>query len=188
MKLEFELPMKAETLNGRLRKHPMAQHREKVAERKAVATLMPIVQLRPLVRVTLVRRGPRRLDTHDNLRGALKTYVDAVAKALRVDDASPLVDWAYDQEPAREYSVRVLVEAIGELPPDTRPPPKPWQLPPRIENDSSGRNRRIPQSARGVRRDSAPREPTKSPKNILKVSKDLRALATPASYPAGRMP
>lgn len=170
MKFEFSLPMKAETLNVRLRKHPMAQHREKKAEIAAVAQQLPRHQLRPLVTVTLTRCGPKPLDHEDNLTGSLKAYRDAVARVMRLDDASPLVAWKYEQEPAREFSVRVRVEAVGELPPDTRPPPKPWQLPPQGPP-------RPPPPPRGSKLRTALSSPARP--------KSFAALAKPAVYRPG---
>lgn len=151
MKFELEIPTRAD-VNQNARLHPMARHRLTKSERRRVAQRFPKRQLRPLVRVTLIRLGPQKLDD-DNNAGALKATRDAIARCMNVDDRSPLVEWCYEQEPAREYSVRVVVEAIGELPPDTRPPPKPWQLPP-VESKRA------------------------APKN-------LRALATPATYRPG---
>lgn len=62
--------------------------------------------------VRLTRMSPRQLDSHDNLRAALKSTVDAVASWLRIDDGSMLVRWEYAQEKG-EAAVRVEVEVIN---------------------------------------------------------------------------
>lgn len=169
MKFEFELPVKAQnSQNARL--HPMARHRLTRRERELVATFMPRHQLRPLLRITLVRVGPKELDD-DNLAASCKSIRDGIASALGIDDGSKLVEWKYDQAPG-VHAVRVVVEALGELPPDTRPPPKPWQLPAVL----------VPASAVPVSR------PRSRPKNANRAApKDLRALATSAVIrPGGR--
>lgn len=159
MKFEFELPLKAQT-NQNARLHPMARHRLTKRERELVGTFLPKHRLRPLLRITLVRIGPVELDD-DNLQGSLKGTRDGIAAVLAIDDGSKLVEWKYDQAPGL-HAVRVIVEAIGELPPDTRPPPKPWQLPPGVDV------KRTPRAAQNS--------------GAVRTTKDLRALATPASY------
>ena len=63
----------------------------------------------PLLTVRLTRIGFRRLDG-DNLQASLKAHRDGVAASLRLDDASPLVEWAYQQETnadAKTHGVQV---------------------------------------------------------------------------------
>lgn len=54
------------------------------------------------------------LDDHDNLRGALKAVVDAIAAIIGVDDKDKRrVTWVYGQERAPErgyYAVRITIE------------------------------------------------------------------------------
>jgi hypothetical protein len=63
-------------------------------------------------RVTLVRVAPRQLDG-DNCIASMKAIQDGVADWLGVDDRSPVVAWAYQQERGRPkyQAVRILVEA-----------------------------------------------------------------------------
>ncbi len=63
--------------------------------------------------VILTRLAPRRLDG-DNLQAALKAVRDGVADALGINDGDARVTWRYGQERARQYGVRVTVEAITE--------------------------------------------------------------------------
>jgi hypothetical protein len=60
--------------------------------------------------VTLIRVGPRAMDSQDNLRAALKPVVDGITDALGLkSDADPRISWAYDQrrgEP-KQYAVEV---------------------------------------------------------------------------------
>lgn len=94
------------TTNGQnVREHHMVRHRRVKAERSAV--LWRLAPCRPPagpVRVLLVRVSPpgatgrwQPLDAHDNLRGALKAPVDAVAEWLGRDDADPSITWEYGQ-------------------------------------------------------------------------------------------
>lgn len=51
----------------------------------------------PLI-VTVTRVAPGRgLDPHDNLPGACKHVVDAIAVWLGIDDRDPRITWRYDQ-------------------------------------------------------------------------------------------
>lgn len=65
--------------------------------------------LTPACIITLTRVAPRTLDD-DNLRGALKSIRDGIARAMRVDDATPMIEWRYNQEyAAGRYAVMVEV-------------------------------------------------------------------------------
>lgn len=59
--------------------------------------------------VTLTRHAPCKLDS-DNVCGALKSTRDGVADALGIDDGSELVEWRYEQEKAKGYSVTIRIE------------------------------------------------------------------------------
>ena len=65
----------------------------------------------PLI-VTVTRVAPGRgLDAHDNLPGACKHVVDAVAKWLGIDDRDPRVSWRYDQKAdGRTVGVGIRIE------------------------------------------------------------------------------
>jgi hypothetical protein len=89
-----------------------AAKREHTAVAAAWAKERP--EIRPILRITLTRVGPRQMDS-DQVVTSLKGIRDGVAKKLRIDDGSPLVDWVYRQQHG-EYEVRVEVEEL-------RPPP-----------------------------------------------------------------
>ncbi len=64
--------------------------------------------------VTLVRVAPAELDSHDNLRTAMKPVVDGITDALDVkNDRDERLTWLYAQRRGapREYAVEVTVEA-----------------------------------------------------------------------------
>lgn len=65
----------------------------------------------PRIRITLTRQSPRQLDS-DNLAAAMKSYRDGVADFLRIDDGSPLIEWAY----AQRKGPSDVILAIGVLP------------------------------------------------------------------------
>lgn len=125
----FDVPVKTESTSN-LREHPMSRHRRTSAQKAATRRRCPEWTAGPLVLVRLTRVSPRRLDD-DNLRGALKSVRDGVAQWLRVDDASPLVRWEYQQEKGAAPTVRVEVLtlelpgacATSHVPPPPRPAP-----------------------------------------------------------------
>jgi glucose-6-phosphate-specific signal transduction histidine kinase len=91
------IPMKAAS-TANVREHWAARHRRTKPQRRAAALLTKslVRDLRPALTITLTRVSPRALDD-DNLRGALKSFRDGVASALRIDDRSPLVRFEYAQ-------------------------------------------------------------------------------------------
>lgn len=93
--IEIVIPGEAPSTPN-LREHWAARSKRVKAQRAAVARKVPAWGGGPLLFIRLTRVAPRRLDT-DNLAGALKGHRDAVASRLRVDDASPLVSWEYEQ-------------------------------------------------------------------------------------------
>lgn len=110
------VPMKAESTANK-REHWAARHRRTLPQRKAAALKSKALvrELRPALTVTLTRVSPRELDD-DNLRGALKSFRDGVASALRVDDRTPLVRWEYAQrrgEP-NEHAVEIEFTTGGK--------------------------------------------------------------------------
>lgn len=69
--------------------------------------------------VTVIRVAPRKLDSHDNLRSALKGVVDGVADALGVKDDDPTIKWSYEQEkgkPAVKIELRFIPLARASRP------------------------------------------------------------------------
>jgi hypothetical protein len=76
---------------------------QKRAQGKRLARVLPG---RPVMRIVLIRVAPRKLDS-DNLAAEMDAYRGGVADALRIDDASPLVEWCYEQ---RKGESEVLVE------------------------------------------------------------------------------
>jgi len=63
------------------------------------------------VEVTVVRVAPGTLDAHDNLPGACKHVVDAIAAWIGVDDRNPGITWNYDQRrDGRTVGVAIRIE------------------------------------------------------------------------------
>jgi hypothetical protein len=76
--------------------------------RSRLGTVPPAL---PLV-VTVTRVAPGTLDAHDNLPGACKHVVDALASWLGVDDRNEGITWRYDQRrDGREVGVAIRMEA-----------------------------------------------------------------------------
>jgi hypothetical protein len=94
--IEIRLPLKAES-TANLREHWATKARRTKAQRAAVARRLPPWPGGALLVVRLTRISPRMLDSGDNLSMSLKGFRDSVASRLKVDDASPLVDWQYHQ-------------------------------------------------------------------------------------------
>lgn len=98
-----------------------AQRLRRTSPQRSAATLVTKGYLRdpgePIAQlvVTLTRVAPRALDD-DNLRGALKAIRDGVAAGLRVDDASPLVRWQYEQRHGEPKQYGVEIEINSALP------------------------------------------------------------------------
>ena len=63
------------------------------------------------LRVRITRRGPGRLDSHDNLAGGCKSLVDAITAALgRTDDSERgRLSWEYKQERSKAWETVVEV-------------------------------------------------------------------------------
>lgn len=63
--------------------------------------------------VTLTRISPGELDSHDNLRAAMKHVVDGIADVFRVADRDPRITWRYAQRKGerRLYAVDVCIES-----------------------------------------------------------------------------
>lgn len=80
--------------------------------RRTAAALCPPASLPCAVYLTRYSAGT--LDD-DNLRSALKAVRDGIADRLGVDDASPEVEWKYEQAACKrgEYAVHVRIEEKG---------------------------------------------------------------------------
>jgi hypothetical protein len=105
--LRFAIPGRAKSAPN-LREHWAAKARRVQTERRKAMTLCPRWPGGPLLVVTLCRYGVRQLDS-DNLQAALKATRDGIAARLKVDDATPLVDWRYAQAVCRPGEERVEV-------------------------------------------------------------------------------
>lgn len=187
--IRFEVPIKAPSLTNQ-RVHFSGLHRQKSRQRDAVRRRWPGWDGGPLLVVRLTRVAPRALDS-DNLSASLKSVRDEVCACLRVDDATPLVRWEYRQEKGPEV-VRVEVAwgespaaVVGQVlhaltaradallaatpPPDVLPPPTP-----------------TPNVSRAMAPPPRPPEsiPEGRPRRARKAPAELRALATPNTYPA----
>lgn len=109
--IEIQIPIKVVTsLNSRSHWSVKAKATKRERNAVALAARQKLRQVSPLVRVTLTRFGPRRLDS-DNLAGCLKGTRDQIAAELKIDDGSPLIEWDYRQETG-PYGVTVLVESV----------------------------------------------------------------------------
>ena len=108
--ISFTIPIKApSTPNQRL--HWAVKAKQTDSQKRAARASCPVWNSGPLLVVKLTRVSPRALDD-DNVRGALKSVRDGIATWLRVDDASPLVRWEYEQSKG-EPCVRVDVSAVS---------------------------------------------------------------------------
>jgi len=89
----------------------------RIKEHRALAACVTRSALRthgppkPPILITLVRIGPRTLDT-DNLAGSLKGVRDGIADALRMNDGDTRITWQYRQRCGNrgEYSVEAEFE------------------------------------------------------------------------------
>ena len=99
--------------NSRENRHERAKRveRQRNAMRRRAKDWLEESGFGPVVRVTMTRVAPRSLDKHDNLPASLKAHADGIAKALRLDDASPLIEWKYAQRKgpaAVEFTIEKL--------------------------------------------------------------------------------
>lgn len=114
--VEFVIPGEApSSLN--LREHWAAASDRAKMVRSKVRLVAPKWKSPAPLCVRLTRSGFRILDS-DNLQGALKAHRDAVAAWLRIDDASPLVEWLYEQTSTsdeKRHGVAVEVLQRGSI-------------------------------------------------------------------------
>lgn len=125
MTLEFEAPIRIESVNRTRDQHWSKRKRRADSQQGAIywayrtATgpnwklfaSKPFASARPLV-VTLTRIAPRAIDDDNNVAGC-KAVRDAVAELLEADDGDSRITWIYRQERGtpRKYAVRVRIEA-----------------------------------------------------------------------------
>lgn len=105
---------------GNRREHWRVVQRRAAAEKTAAtlycrnlgADTRAALQAAPRLAVRFVKVGGRKMDS-DNLVAALKYYRDAVADWLGRDDGDDWFRWEWPaQEPGKEYSVRIELEAV----------------------------------------------------------------------------
>jgi hypothetical protein len=84
--------------------------RQRAAMRRAVAKWLE--WRGPLLRITVTRIGPRRVDP-TNLGSCLKATVDGISDALRLDDGSLAVEWVLQQAKGKTPSVRWHMDWIS---------------------------------------------------------------------------
>ena len=109
MKYEFTLDIQTKSEMNERCHHLARWARLRDHRTVAWATLLNKTPELPVV-VTMTRLSPGTLDSHDNLRSALKGVVDGIADALGVDDADPRVTWKYAQEKCERGTHQVRVE------------------------------------------------------------------------------
>jgi hypothetical protein len=108
--MTLTIPLKTSNpLNGS-HGHWAARARTRATQRQiaglAFRSAMGRRALLPCV-VTLTRLAPSSGLDDDNLRASFKSVRDGIADALGIDDRNPLVTWAYGQERAKSYGVRI---------------------------------------------------------------------------------
>lgn len=102
--MKIELPI-ATVSEANRRDHWAVKAKRVAAHKRAAWALCPSFNL-PCI-VTITRVSPRLLDSHDNLRSALKATVDGIAVALNIDDRDPRVEWRYAQAKGKPAAVVV---------------------------------------------------------------------------------
>lgn len=104
--ISFSIPIRAPSTPN-LREHWNAKAKRAASQKRAARACCPVWDDPPLLVVSLTRVSPRELDS-DNVVSALKNVRDGIALWLRIDDASPLVEWKYQQAKG-EACIRVVV-------------------------------------------------------------------------------
>ena len=112
LRIEVELPIHIVSVANK-REHWGARARRAQTHRRA-ALLVPRVEWRFPVEITLTRLGGRPMDD-DNLIAAFKALRDGIAARLGLDDADPRLRWRYEQEPNPHDSVRVILEEMEAI-------------------------------------------------------------------------
>lgn len=106
--MKFSIPIKLPSLANQ-RMHWRAMVGQKLFQRAMTKCAMRFLTIPiPPIVVTITRIGPRSLDG-DNLQGACKYVRDEIARAVGVDDGSPLYTWRYEQRKDKGYGVDVEI-------------------------------------------------------------------------------
>lgn len=113
--IEFRVQMEAPSTPN-LREHHMARAKRMKKQRGQVARKMPKWTDGPLLHVRITRIASRELDK-DNVQGAMKAIRDQVASGLRIDDATRIVEWHYEQAKGEAEVVVQIWRAKEEAPP-----------------------------------------------------------------------
>lgn len=189
----FDVPIKAQSTSN-LREHWAARHKRTDAQKAATRRKCPEWTAGPLLYVRLTRVAPRPLDD-DNLRGALKSVRDAIATWLRVDDRTPLVGWLYAQAKGSEALVRVEVGWADSPLANAARTAQALDVLARFRQEPAGASQDAsPLPDQGPAAFHAMAAPPGPPESIFKASSrrarkspaEVRALATPATYPAAK--
>lgn len=142
--IEFRIKEKTRSLNESFRGDWRPRAGAAKRQRTKAMQACPTWPGGPLLHVRLTRVSKGTLD-FQNLAGALKHAQDGVASRLKVDDASPLVEWHYAQAKG-EAEVVVQIWKTGE-----DAPPVPEGRP--VERKGKKRNAVIGAAPRSVRLD-----------------------------------
>lgn len=113
--IEFRIKEKTRSLNESFRGDWRPRAAAAKRQRTKAMQACPKWPGGPLLVVRLTRVSPRTLD-FGNLAGALKHVQDGVASRLKVDDASPLVEWRFEQATG-DAEVVVQIWKAGEAVP-----------------------------------------------------------------------
>jgi hypothetical protein len=105
------VPIKTHSSNELHRMHWRKYARIVKAQREAVRVCM-VGNVGPAlpIRIHLKRIAPGTLDSHDNLRGALKAVADEVCAVRGIKDDDPRVTFEYSQERKGKGNYAVWIE------------------------------------------------------------------------------
>lgn len=114
--IEFRIKEKTRSLNESFRGDWRPRAAAAKRQRTKAMQACPKWPGGPLLVVRLTRVSPRALD-FANLAGALKHVQDGVASRLKVDDASSLVEWRFEQATGEAEVVVQIWKAGEDAPP-----------------------------------------------------------------------
>lgn len=112
--MKITLPgMRLRSLNELLRQYPKTRRRQSRKEKNDVGLMLlarvGLARPKPPLVVSLTRVGPVQLDA-DNAVASFKWVRDEVSRYLKIDDASPLIEWRYAQR-VGEYAVEIDIQS-----------------------------------------------------------------------------
>jgi hypothetical protein len=90
---------------------PIIKNIRHIIAMELAAVRMSVPKL-PVV-VTLTRYGPKKLDSHDNLKLALSPVTDEVARFYEVPDDHAGFEWRFEQSRPNPYGVGVRIVPAG---------------------------------------------------------------------------